>query len=185
MRRAFALGLLIAVAAAALLVGAGGKGADTYRVDAIFDNAAGLIPGQDVKIAGARVGAVQDITLNKQRKARVQMEIEPGFAPFRADADCIVRPQSIIGEKFVQCDPGHAERRSRSQRTAPAPDRPRRPDALAGRPRPRLLRAAEALQRALHDPHQRARHGPGRARRRTSTTRSSARTRRSSRPTAC
>ncbi len=105
MRRVFMIGTLIAVAAAALLVGAGGE-KEAYRVDAIFDNTSGLIPGQDVKIAGARVGAVTKIELTKERKARVQMDIETGFAPFRADADCIVRPQSIIGEKFVQCDPG-------------------------------------------------------------------------------
>ena len=33
----------------------GGSG---YRVDAIFDNASFLIPGQDVRIAGANVGTM-------------------------------------------------------------------------------------------------------------------------------
>ena len=28
------------------------------------------------------------------------------FAPFRSDADCTIQPQSLIGEKFVQCTPG-------------------------------------------------------------------------------
>jgi len=106
MRRAAIIGFLLAVGLTALLVGADEQGNKTYRVDAIFDDTAGLINGQDVKIAGTRVGAVSDIVLSKERKARVQMEIEPGFAPFRSDADCIIRPQSIIGEKFVQCDPG-------------------------------------------------------------------------------
>ena len=85
--------------------GAGGT-EPTYRVDAVFDSTANLIPGQDVKIAGARVGQVSDIELTKERKARVEMEIEEGFAPFRADAECTIRPQSLIGEKFVQCHPG-------------------------------------------------------------------------------
>jgi ABC-type transporter Mla subunit MlaD len=97
---------LVAVVAAVILSAAGGTTGSTVRVDAIFDNAANLIPGQDVKIAGAKVGSVTNIELTSKRQARVEMEIDSGFAPFRSDADCIVRPQSIIGEKFVQCDPG-------------------------------------------------------------------------------
>ena len=45
--------VLTAAALWAVLTASGGH-ADTYRVDALFDNAANLIPGQDVKIAGAR-----------------------------------------------------------------------------------------------------------------------------------
>lgn len=105
-RLAAILVTLAAVAAALVLSAAGGPTGSTVRVDAIFDNAAGLIPGQDVKIAGAKVGSVTKIELTSRRQARVEMDVDAGFAPFRSDADCIVRPQSIIGEKFVQCDPG-------------------------------------------------------------------------------
>jgi len=97
--------LVIGVVAAIATLGAGGS-EPTHRVDAVFDSTANLIPGQDVKIAGARVGQVSDIQLTKERKARVEMDIEEGFAPFRADAECTIRPQSLIGEKFVQCHPG-------------------------------------------------------------------------------
>ena len=99
--------LAIGAAAAVGTLGAGGS-APTYRVDAVFDSTANLIPGQDVKIAGARVGQVSDIHLTKDRKARVEMDVEEGFAPFRRDAECTIRPQSLIGEKFVQCHPGTA-----------------------------------------------------------------------------
>ena len=104
MRRVL-LVLVLAVAAALATLGAGGS-EPTYRVDAIFDSTANLIPGQDVKIAGARVGRVSDIHLTRKRKARVEMDVEEGFAPFRGDAECTIRPQSLIGEKFVQCHPG-------------------------------------------------------------------------------
>ena len=100
---------VIGVVSALATLGAGGSEA-TYRVDAVFDSTANLIPGQDVKIAGARVGAVSDIELTAERKARVEMEVEEGFAPFRADAECIIRPQSLIGEKFIQCHPGTPDR---------------------------------------------------------------------------
>src|SRR4051794_25302895 len=99
MRRLAAIGLVLAAAAAAALsLGAGGA-PPTYRVDAIFDNAASLVPGNVVKIAGAAVGQVTDIRLTPDRRARVQMEIQEGFAPFRADARCVIAPESLfIGE---------------------------------------------------------------------------------------
>jgi virulence factor Mce-like protein len=95
-----------AMAAALASIGAGGGGDRGYRVDAIFDNADFLVPGQDVKIAGAVVGRVSGVHLTPQHTARVDMEIEQGFAPFRSDASCTIRPQSLIGEKFVDCEPG-------------------------------------------------------------------------------
>jgi len=104
-RRA-ALALVAAGAAATVLIGADGSERSSYRVDAVFDNAAFLIPGQDVKIAGSRVGRVTAVELTRERKARVEMEIEEGFAPFRRNATCAIRPQSLIGEKFVDCGPG-------------------------------------------------------------------------------
>lgn len=107
MRRALAIAVIGAVAAvaAALTVGAGG-GSDQYRVDAIFDNADFLIAGQDVKVAGARAGSVTKVALTSARHARIEMEVGRAFAPFRANATCSIRPQSLIGEKFVECDPG-------------------------------------------------------------------------------
>jgi phospholipid/cholesterol/gamma-HCH transport system substrate-binding protein len=79
---------------------------ETYRVRAIFDNAGFLIPDEDVKIAGVKVGSVEDISVTPDFKAAVVLRIdEPGYQDFRTDASCIVRPQSLIGEKFVECEP--------------------------------------------------------------------------------
>ena len=51
--------VVVAVAAGALALGSSGaRGDSTFRVDAIFDTAKGIIPGQLVKIAGARVGTI-------------------------------------------------------------------------------------------------------------------------------
>jgi len=124
-RRLAALAALLLVAAAATIAALGAGGGDgRYRVDAIFDNAGFLIPGQDVKIAGARVGEVVDIRLTRSRKARVQMEIDPRFAPLRSDADCTIQPQSIIGEKFIQCTPGTPRGRPLRARGEAAPTLP-------------------------------------------------------------
>src|SRR6202008_1903875 len=77
-----------------------------YRVRAIFDSAANVIPGEDVKIAGAKVGVVDALDITPQQKAVVVLRItNAGFQDFRADASCTIRPQSLIGEKFVECTP--------------------------------------------------------------------------------
>jgi ABC-type transporter Mla subunit MlaD len=95
-----------AVAVAPRLLTPGAHASSGYRVDAIFDTAKGVIAGQLVKIAGARVGTVSDVTLTPDYKARIEMEVQPRFAPFRADSSCAIRPEGLIAENFVQCDPG-------------------------------------------------------------------------------
>jgi ABC-type transporter Mla subunit MlaD len=99
-----ALAAVVAVTVA-LVAGAGGGG-DPYRVRAIFDGAANVIPGEDVKIAGAKVGSVDSLDVTPQEKAVVVLNIaNAGFRDFRVDASCTIRPQSLIGEKFVECVP--------------------------------------------------------------------------------
>jgi virulence factor Mce-like protein len=123
-RRLAGIALLLAAGAVGLIaLGAGGTSGG-YRVDALFDNADYLIAGQDVKIAGARVGSIEKVKLTPDHKARVVMRIDPGFAPFRANADCQIRPQSLIGEKFVECDPGTAAKGPLSRHGGEAPTVP-------------------------------------------------------------
>jgi virulence factor Mce-like protein len=102
--------LVLAAGGAAVTVGWGGGGGG-YDVAAIFSNAAGLIPGQNVEISGAVVGQVSSIRLTPDHRARVEMSVQTGFAPFRADASCDIKPQSLIGEKFIECDPGSPDAR--------------------------------------------------------------------------
>jgi phospholipid/cholesterol/gamma-HCH transport system substrate-binding protein len=108
MRRLLALAVVTVVAAlaavTALLTPA--EGASTYRIDAIFDTAKGIIPGQLLKIAGAKVGTVEKVTLTPDFKARIQMTADRRFAPFHTDARCDIRPEGLIAENFVNCDPG-------------------------------------------------------------------------------
>ena len=106
MRRVLAiLGVLAVVAAAAVASGAGGDDAP-YRVRAIFDSAAFVVSGEDVKVAGVKVGEVDSLAVTPDKKAAVVLTIdEPGFQDFRRDATCKIRPQSLIGEQFVECTP--------------------------------------------------------------------------------
>ena len=106
-RRLAALGAaLLAVIAAAVLAGAGGSGPEPYRVAVIFDNADFLVSGQEVKIAGAPSGEVTAVRLTPDHRARIEIAVRRELGPFRSDGRCEIRPESLIGEKFVQCEPG-------------------------------------------------------------------------------
>jgi virulence factor Mce-like protein len=99
--------LLAAGAVAFLATGAGnGSGAGKYWVE--LDNAFGLVNGGDLKIAGVRAGAITDIKLDrKTNRALVGFKITTGgFGSLRSDVQCDVRPQSLIGEYFLDCAPG-------------------------------------------------------------------------------
>ena len=97
---------VVALAAVVLLATSAGGSNGSYTVRAIFDDAGNIIPGENVKIGGVKVGTVGSVTPNAQAKAAVVLNIDnPGFKDFRADASCTVRPQALIGEKFVDCLP--------------------------------------------------------------------------------
>jgi ABC-type transporter Mla subunit MlaD len=97
----------LALLALALAVsGCGGSGGGGYTVRAIFDDAANIIPGENVKIEGVKVGVVGSVTPTPAQKAAVVLHIETaGFQDFRADASCTIEPEALIGEKFVNCLP--------------------------------------------------------------------------------
>src|SRR3954468_4926541 len=87
--------------------------AQHYFVRAVFDNAANLVQGEDVKIAGVPVGEVSGLDVTDDKKAAITLLIDDtDFTPWKADASCTIRPQGLIGEKFVECEPGSSSARS-------------------------------------------------------------------------
>ncbi|HYI35065.1 MAG TPA: MlaD family protein [Thermoleophilaceae bacterium] len=117
-----------AVAAAccgiAAAIAAPSSGDSDYRVDVVFDDSRGLIPGQLVQVAGARVGSIEDVSVTRSYKARVHMRVDRRFAPFRTDARCTIKPQGLIAENYVQCDPGSPDARELRGRGGRAPTVP-------------------------------------------------------------
>jgi ABC-type transporter Mla subunit MlaD len=100
-----ALGLIALVVVVLLALSAGGSNG-SYSVRAIFDSAANIIPGENVKIDGVKVGTVGTVTPTPAAKAAVILNIDnPGFKDFRSDASCTIKPQALIGEKYVDCLP--------------------------------------------------------------------------------
>jgi ABC-type transporter Mla subunit MlaD len=96
----------VAAVVAVVLLATSAGGGGSYTVRAIFDDAANIISGENVKIDGVKVGTVGSVTPTLQAKAAVVLNInDPGFKDFRADASCSIRPQALLGEKFVDCVP--------------------------------------------------------------------------------
>src|SRR4051794_32583239 len=112
--RRLATGTILAIALiGAAVFGTGAVRGDggAYEVRAIFDDVASAVPGEDVKIAGAKVGKIDSMDVTPEHKAVMVLLItDSSFTPFRSNAHCTIRPQSLIGEKFVECDPGTTSR---------------------------------------------------------------------------
>lgn len=119
MRRVLATIAIVVACTGLVLAGtAGSSGGGNYSVRGIFDNGGFIVPGEDVRVAGANVGTVESVDVTDKEetasledgahpipgKAVVVMKItDPGFQDFRRDASCLIRPQSLIGEKYVDC----------------------------------------------------------------------------------
>lgn len=79
-----------------------------YRLSGSFAAAGqGLIDGSDVKIRGINVGSVSGIDLVENR-AVITMRIDDG-TQIPVDAQAVIRPKTLFGEKFVDILPGDAE----------------------------------------------------------------------------
>jgi ABC-type transporter Mla subunit MlaD len=111
--RSLAVLLVLALAAGAgALVAAGSAGAgDEQRYTVVLDNAFGLTVQSDVRSAGVPVGRVTALEVQRSTaRALAKIAISrPDFAGFRKDVFCEVKPQSLIGEYYLDCDPGHAQ----------------------------------------------------------------------------
>lgn len=107
MRRGLlALAALMAALAAIGAVVLGDEDGDSTRVVATFDRAAGIIPGQQVKVAGVVAGRIAEVELAPGPKARIAMDVDDKYTPFHADATCTILPEGLLSENFVSCDPG-------------------------------------------------------------------------------
>jgi ABC-type transporter Mla subunit MlaD len=104
-----ALVVIGALAAAVVLMGARSGGGPSTTIKIVFDNAFGLTSGGDLKIGGVKAGSTTGfgVTNSYPPKAVVTAKVtQPGFTSFRKDASCRIRPQSLIGEYYVDCQPG-------------------------------------------------------------------------------
>jgi virulence factor Mce-like protein len=122
MKRLLASSAILIAVLAFLVIASGassGTAPGTYKIE--FDNAFGLVPGAVFKVAGVPAGTITSLSLDQRTLhavATVQVT-QGGFGQFRSDAFCQSRPQSLIGEYFIDCQPGHAGSVLRAGSTIP------------------------------------------------------------------
>jgi phospholipid/cholesterol/gamma-HCH transport system substrate-binding protein len=81
-------------------------GADTYRINASFDNIGGLKVRAAVKSAGVVVGRVGEIRFdNGTFEAVVSMDIE-GRYQFPKDSSAKILTSGLLGEQYIGLSPG-------------------------------------------------------------------------------
>jgi phospholipid/cholesterol/gamma-HCH transport system substrate-binding protein len=84
--------------------------ADTYAVQARFDNIGGLKVRAPVKSAGVVVGRVADIQFDDQMyKAVVTVNLERNFE-FPADTSASILTSGLLGEQYIGLDAGGDDR---------------------------------------------------------------------------
>jgi virulence factor Mce-like protein len=103
--------LLVAVGAVVVLVAGGSDDRPRYEFE--FDNAFGLTENTELRVAGVEVGTVETLEIDpRTARALVTVRIDdPAFGDFREDVECAINPQSLIGEYYVDCEPGEGDRK--------------------------------------------------------------------------
>ena len=119
MRRLLAILVVGAAVAGAFLATGASDDAKGRQYRIVFDNAFGLVEGGDFRVGGVSAGQTKKFDVKTVKghtpKAVVIAEIKkPGFDDFRQDASCSILPQSLIGEYYVDCQPGSSKRKLRT-----------------------------------------------------------------------
>ena len=82
-----------------------------YRVTAAFQTGAELVPGDDVTMAGLRVGKVESLNPGST-STTVTLLLHREFTPLFSDARAVVRQKNLLGETYVELNRGNSSQKS-------------------------------------------------------------------------
>ena len=98
----------------------------TYKLNAEIPNGAKLVPGNEVRAGGFRVGVVDDITAvrrtvngRERSVALLVLKLDKKIEPLSVDTTLLVRPRSALGLKYVELIPGRSRRTYQDGATIP------------------------------------------------------------------
>ena len=82
-----------------------------YEILADFSDAGGLQSGARVELAGVEIGRVNSVALTSDlTKAHVSLTIQPDI-PLPQDSRAAIKTAGLIGERYIDIEPGVAEER--------------------------------------------------------------------------
>src|SRR5215208_7235178 len=80
----------------------------SYRISVQVPNAETLVPGNDVRIGGVRVGFVEDVVPvqheNGRVTARVDLKLDKNVDPIPKGSTVVIRARSALGLKYLEID---------------------------------------------------------------------------------
>jgi phospholipid/cholesterol/gamma-HCH transport system substrate-binding protein len=75
------------------------------KYSAVFSDVTGLLPGNDIRIAGVRIGAVDSVELEGNNLARVDFSLEDGRT-IPESAIARLRFRNLVGERYIAITEG-------------------------------------------------------------------------------
>jgi virulence factor Mce-like protein len=98
----------------------------TYDLSVRLPNGSNLVPGNEVRIGGFRVGVIDTIKpatqLIRGRSTPIavaNMKLDKTVEPLAVDSKIIVRARSALGLKYIQITPGHSKQTYKAGGTIP------------------------------------------------------------------
>jgi virulence factor Mce-like protein len=83
----------------------------TYQLNAEVPNAANLVRGNDVRMGGARIGVVDEITPVNHKDgtatAKLKLKLQTSVDPLPKNSTVLIRPRSALGLKYVAITKGN------------------------------------------------------------------------------
>ncbi|MEO8092508.1 MAG: MlaD family protein [bacterium] len=85
----------------------------TYRISAQVPDANTLLPGNEVRIGGVRVGVVEDVTPVQDEdgdlSATLDLALDAGVEPLPVDSTLLIRARSALGLKYLEIGRGTSD----------------------------------------------------------------------------
>ena len=98
----------------------------TYNLSAQLPSGADIVPGNEVRVGGFRVGLIDNLRPGRgvvdgklQNIAIVDMKLDKTIQPLSRDSTVIVRARSVLGLKYLQITPGTSNRTFKPGDTLP------------------------------------------------------------------
>lgn len=77
----------------------------THTYKAMFTDATSLLPGDDVRVAGVRVGQVKKIEIADRKYAEVTFTVETDV-PLTVGTQAALRFRNLVGQRYIDLTPG-------------------------------------------------------------------------------
>lgn len=76
-----------------------------YRVKALFSRVDGLLPGDEVRLGGIKVGVVESAVIDKAYHAVLTLAVNKEV-PLPLDTSAAIHTNGLFGSKFIVLEPG-------------------------------------------------------------------------------